>query len=151
MLGKRTAILTTVPALLALPALALAVASGRPAAGNWKLAGGGGFTVNASQSAISGFHIRSACGLKKLTVPGSLTLHESTAGGVTNWLVGFGDPTRKSPHDISGVVPQRVTFRAGSKSVSGRLDLIFAVGGYARDNDGDIVIGSCTASFYASK
>jgi hypothetical protein len=149
---KHTAIVVGILIALLMPALALAVSAPRPAAGNWSIPGNGGFTVNAAGTAVSGFHFRSVCGHKKVTVIGSQTLHLSDVSGVTNWLVGYPDPTRKNPNDASGVVPQKVKFRTGGKTISGRIDLVFAVSGYPQDNLGLVEMpGGCDSSFSATK
>jgi hypothetical protein len=134
-------------ALLALPAIALAAVA-RPRAGHWKISGNGGFTVGPGRSAVSGFHITGTnCSLGKLRVLGQQKLRTVTSAGVTNWIVGYGDPKRTNPNDLSGVVPQRVKIRSGSKTINGRLDIIFAVDGDAGDNEGNLVIGGCYLPF----
>jgi hypothetical protein len=149
---RRIGIVLVVMAALALPALALGVASGRPAAGSWTISGGGGFTVNASQTAISNYHFRSICGFHKVIVLGSQPLHVSTVAGVTNWMVGYPDPSRKNRNDVSGVVPQRVKFRTGGKTLSGRIDLIFGVGGNPKNNSGLVEMpGGCDGEYAATK
>jgi hypothetical protein len=121
-------------------------------AGAWKVLGGGGFAVNAARNAVSGFHISGAnCDLGKLRVLGQQKLRLATAGGVSNWIVGYNDPSRKNPNEISGVVPQRVKLKEGSKTLSGRLDLIFAVAGSPGDNAGNVVINGCDIPFNAKK
>ena len=140
--------------MMTLPAIALAagVSIPRPKAGGWKLDGGGGFTVNQARNALSGFHISGAnCDLGKLRVLGQQKLRLATAAGVSNWIVGFNDPSRKNPNDISGVVPQRVKIKEGSKTISGRFDIIFAVDNSPGDNDGNLVINGCDISFNAKK
>ena len=140
-------------AMMTLPAIALAVTTvARPKAGGWKVAGGGGFTVNHARNAVSGLHISGAnCDLGKLRVLGHQKLRLATAAGVSNWIVGFNDPNRKNPNEISGVVPQRVKIKEGSKTLSGRLDIIFAVLGSAGENEGNIVINGCDIPFSAKK
>ncbi len=146
---RRTGLIVVV-ALLVVPAVALGAAP-RPKAGHWKTSGKGGFTINAAQTAISGFHIDgSACGLSKLRVPGTQKLRSSTVAGVTNWMIGYADPSRKNPNQISGVVPQRVKVRSGAKTMSARLDIVFAVAGFARDNDGNLVVNGCDVIFNAT-
>lgn len=151
MRGNRFTGLIVCVALLALPALAFAAVA-RPKAGGWKVEGGGGFTVNHAGTSVSGFHISGTnCDLGKLRVLGQQKLRLVTAAGVSNWIVGYGDPKRTKPNDISGVVPQRVKIKQGSKTLSGRLDIIFAVGGTARDNDGNVVINGCDIPFNATR
>ncbi|HEY1509907.1 MAG TPA: hypothetical protein VGF93_12940 [Solirubrobacteraceae bacterium] len=150
MRGKHLIGLIVVVAMLALPAIALA-ALARPSAGRWKVTSGG-FTVNHAGTSVSGFHIDGAsCGLGKLRVLGAQKLRLVTEAGVSNWIVGFADPKRTNPHGISGVVPQRVKVRSGDKLMNARLDIVFAVGGTARDNDGDLVIQGCDVSFFATR
>jgi hypothetical protein len=124
----------------------------RPKAGGWKLAGGGGFTVNHARTAVSGLHISgSNCDLGKLRVLGRQKLRLVTAGGISNWIVGYNDPNRKNPNDLHGVVGQRVKIKEGSRTLSGRLDIIFAVTGNAAENSGDLVISGCDMAFSAKK
>ncbi len=149
MRGSRRAGLVVIVAMLTVPAIALG-ALARPAAGGWK-ASGGGFTVNHARTAVSGFHIvGSDCGLGKLRVLGQQKLRLVTAAGVSNWIVGYGDPKRTNPNDISGVVPQRVKVKDGSKTLNARLDIIFAVLG-GRENEGNLVVNGCDQSFTAKK
>jgi hypothetical protein len=84
-------------------------------------------------------------------VVGQQKLRLATAAGVSNWIVGFNDPNRKNPNEISGVVPQRVKIKEGSKTLSGRLDIIFAVLGSAGENEGNVVINGCDIPFSAKK
>jgi hypothetical protein len=150
MRGNRLTGLVVIIALLALPAVAFG-ALARPKAGGWKLTGGG-FTVNRAGTSVSGFHIDGAsCGLGKLRVLGQQKLRLITAAGVSNWVVGYGDPKRTNPNGISGVVPQRVKVKEGSKTLNARLDIIFAVGGTVRDNDGNLVVNGCDIAFFAKK
>jgi hypothetical protein len=135
---------------LALPAVALAVVPARPKAGHWKLSHGG-FTVNGGRTAVSGFHlVGTGCSLGKLTVIGSQTLRTTTSDGITNWIVGYGDPSRKSPNDVGGVVPQRVKVRSAGKVISASLGIVFGVVGNPRDNSGELVVNGCYMSFYAT-
>lgn len=139
-------------AMLTLPAIALALTVPRPHAGGWKVDSGGGFAVNGARNAVSGFHISGAnCSLGKLRVLGSQKLRLATAAGVSNWIVGYNDANRKNPNDISGVVPQRVEIKAGSKTISGRLDIVFAVDGVSRDNSGNLVVNGCEIPFDAKR
>jgi hypothetical protein len=139
-------------ALLALPAIAFA-AIARPKAGGWKVDSGGGFTINTARTSVSGFHTSGAgnCGLGKLRVLGQQKLRLATAAGVSNWIMGYNDPNRKSRYDISGVVPQRVKIKEGNKTISGRLDLIFAVWGNASENAGNLVVNGCDIPFNAKR
>jgi hypothetical protein len=122
-----------------------------PRAGNWKISGGGGFTVSKDRASVSGLHVSaSGCGLGKITVLGKQKLRLISAGGVSNWIVGFGDPKRTNPNDLHGVVGQKVEVRSGSKTLHARLDVIFAVAGYQRDNSGDVLINGCDLAFDAS-
>jgi hypothetical protein len=151
MKGNRLAGLVVIVALLTLPAIALAATIARPKAGGWKVDGGGAFTVNSARNAVSGLHISGAnCELGKLRVLGQQKLRLATAAGVSNWIVGYGDPSRKNPNDISGVVPQRVKIKSGSKTLNGRLDLVFAVVGNAKDNAGTVVVNHCDIPFNAN-
>src|ERR1700744_4599616 len=141
-------------ATLTLPAIAIAAGPSvpHPKAGGWKVEGGGGFTVNHARNALSGFHISGAnCDLGHLRVLGHQKLRLAPAAGVSNWIVGFNDPSRKNPNDISGVVPQRVKIKEGGKTLSGRLDIIFAVLGAAGDNSGNLVVNGCDIPFDAKK
>lgn len=150
MRGKRLTGLVVIIAMLTLPAIALAAVP-RPKAGGWKL-DGGGFTVNHARTSVASFHIfGTGCGLGKLRVLGQQKLRLATAAGVSNWIVGYGDPKRTNPNDISGVVPQRVKVKEGSKTLNARLDIVFAVGGDAGDNGGTLVINGCDMSFDAQK
>jgi hypothetical protein len=122
-----------------------------PRAGKWKISGGGGFTVSKDRASVSGLHVSaSGCGLGKITVLGKQKLRLISAGGVSNWIVGFGDPKRTNPNDLHGVVGQKVEIRSGSKTLHARLDVIFAVAGYQRDNSGDVLINGCDLAFDAS-
>ena len=136
--------------VLALPAIALAITPARPKAGHWKLTHGG-FIVNGARTAVSGFNlVGSECSLGKLTVIGSQTLHTTTSDGVTNWIVGYGDPGRKNPHDAGGIVPQLVKIHSAGKVITGRLGIVFGVVGNPRDNSGELVVNGCYLSFYAT-
>lgn len=152
MKGSRLTGMVVIVALLTLPAIALAASVARPKAGGWKVVGGGGFTVNAARNAVSGLHVSGAnCDLGKLRVLGQQKLRLATAAGVSNWIVGYSDPSRKNPNQISGVVPQRVKIKEGSETLSGRLDIIFAIAGTAADNGGNLVINGCDIPFSAKK
>jgi hypothetical protein len=132
------------------PALALA-AIPRPRAGKWKIAGGGSFTVSKNRKSVSGLRISGAgCNLGKLAVAGTQTLRLVSAGGYSNWIVGFNDPKRTNPNDLHGVVGQRVLIHSGGKTLHARLDIVFAVAGYAKDNSGDLLISGCDLNFAAS-
>jgi hypothetical protein len=142
----KTILIYAVAALVALAVPAASgAANGAPHAGKWKIQGGGGFTVSGDQKSVSGLHLsKTDCGLNNITVAGKETLHF----GAPSWLVGTLDPSRKNPKDISGVVGQKVTIHSGSKTMQGRLSIVFAIGGVARDNSGDLLIKGCDASFY---
>jgi hypothetical protein len=123
-----------------------------PHAGKWKIAGGGGFTVNKNHASVSGVHLSgSSCGLAKITVLGQQKLRLITAGGVSNWIVGFSDPKRTNPNDLHGLVGQKVEVRSGTKKLHARLDVVFAVAGDQRDNSGDLLINGCDLFFDASR
>jgi hypothetical protein len=146
---KRTICLAMVLAL-AVSATALAAVAA-PHAGRWKISGGGGFTVSKHRTSISGLHLSgSSCGLGKITVLGKQKLRRISAGGVSNWIVGFNDPKRTNPNDLHGVVGQKVEIRSGKKKLHVRLDVIFAVDGVKRDNSGDLLISGCDLAFDAS-
>lgn len=122
-----------------------------PKAGHWKIAGGGGFAVSSDHKSMSGFSIPGAsCNLGKLAVNGKQQIRLTSAGGVSNWIVGFGDPKRTNPNDMHGVVGQRVTIKSGKKTLHGRLDVIFAVVGNTRDNSGDLLVAGCDIPFTAT-
>jgi hypothetical protein len=138
-----TAMVTTVA--LTIPALALG-ATGAPHAGKWTIPGGGGFTVSQDQKSISGVHLSvKACGFGNISVLTRVSLRQDAS----SWIVGFPDPSRKSPLDISGVVPQKVVLLTGGKKLNARLDMAFDIGGFSRDNDGILVIKDCDVQFYA--
>jgi hypothetical protein len=146
---KRTIGLVMVVALVVPAAAPAAVAP--PHAGKWKITGGGGFTVSKDRASISGVHLSgSSCGLGKVAVLGKQKLRLISAGGVSNWIVGFSDPKRTDPNDLHGVVGQKVEIRSGTKKLHARLDVIFAVAGYQRDNSGDLLINGCDLGFDAS-
>ena len=146
---KRTLGLVIVLALVVSATALAAVAP--PRAGRWKIAGGGGFTVSKGHGSISGLHLSgSSCSLGNLTVLGKQKLHVISEGGVSNWVVGFGDPKRTNPNDLHGLVGQKVEVRSGTTKLLARLDLVFAVGGTQRDNSGDLLIKGCDLAFYAS-
>jgi hypothetical protein len=146
---KRTICLAMVLALVVSATALAAVAT--PHAGKWKISGGGGFTVSKHRASVSGLHLSgSSCGLGKITVLGKQKLRLISAGGVSNWIVGFNDPKRTNPNDLHGVVGQKVEIRSGKKKLRARLDVIFAVGGYQRDNSGDLLINGCDLAFDAS-
>jgi hypothetical protein len=92
--------------MIALVVSATALASvAPPHAGKWKISGGGGFTVSEDRASVSGLHLSgSSCGLGKVTVLGKQRLRLVSAGGVSNWIVGFNDPTRTNPNDLHGLV-----------------------------------------------
>jgi hypothetical protein len=119
--------------------------------GHWK-AGSGGFTVSKDGKSLSGLHLSGKeCQLGNIAVLGSQRLHLAATDGVSNWIVGTNDPSRKSPRDRSGIVPDYVAVRAGSKVIHGaQLDLVFGIGGFARDNGGDLIVRGCDLSFFAS-
>jgi hypothetical protein len=145
----RTVLLAIVVALIVSATALAAVAA--PRAGKWKISGGGGFTVSKQRSSISGLHLSApSCGLGKITVIGKQKLRLVSAGGVSNWIVGFNDPKRTNPNDLHGVVGQKVVIRSGKKKLHARLDVIFAVDGEQRDNSGDVLINGCDVFFQAS-
>lgn len=148
MTRNRALLLSLVVGLLAIPAIALAAPS-PPKSGHWKIQGGGGFTVSRNHKTVSGLIVSgTGCELaKKVSVKGKQNLHKGTEGGVTNWLVGSTDPRRTNPNDLHGVVGHRVKIRSGKKTLNGRLDMVFAVGGFARDNSGDLLVAGCDISF----
>lgn len=147
---KRTIGLAMVVVLVVSATAFAAVAA--PHAGKWKIAGGGGFTVSKNRASVSGLHVSgSSCGLTKITVLGQQKLRLISAGGVSNWIVGFGDPKRTNPNDLHGVVGQKVELRSGTKKLHARLDVIFAVDGDQRDNSGDLLINGCDLFFNASR
>lgn len=138
------AVSLAIPAL-AIPALALG-ATGKPHAGRWTIPGGGGFTVSQDQKSISGVHLSGkACGFGNISVLTKASLRQDA----DSWIVGFPDPARTNPLDISGVVPQKVVVLTGGKKLNARLDLVFDIGGYTRDNDGVLVIKGCDLLFFA--
>jgi hypothetical protein len=142
-LGVLLALVVSATALAAVPA---------PHAGKWKVSGGGGFTVSKDRRSISGVHLPgSSCDLGKITVLGKQKLRLTTAGGDSNWIVGFGDPKRTNPNDLHGVVGEKVEIRSGTKTLHARLDVIFAVDGEQRDNSGDLLINGCDLFFNASR
>jgi hypothetical protein len=148
---KRTIGLALVVALV-VSATALAAVP-KPHAGKWKISEGGGFTVAKNRGSISGLHVSSGsvCGLGKITVQGKQQLRRVTAAGVSNWIVGFGDPHRTNPNDLHGVVGQKVKIRSGNKTLNARLDVIFAIDGAQRDNTGDLLIDGCDLFFTANR
>ncbi len=136
---------------LIVPSLALAFSPPRPASGKWKVAGGGGFSVSKDQKSISGFHVKPSalanCGTAEISVLGTHKLRVGSRGGVSNWIVGKG-----VPRTGSGLIPIKVTVRQAGKTTAGTFYLIFAVGGFKRDNDGSLSFGSCQQmTFTASK
>jgi hypothetical protein len=122
----------------------------RPAAGKWKIGKTGGFTVAHSRKSISRFYLKPApddgCGTGKITVSGSQKLTTTTRGGYTNWLVG-----KSTPKTSSGVTPLKVRVHQAGQTMTGTLDIVFAVGGTKRDNDGDLAFGGCVLSFFANR
>jgi hypothetical protein len=146
---KRTIGLATVVALVVSATALAAVAP--PHAGKWKISGGGGFTVSKDRGSISGLRLSgSSCDPGKITVLGKQKLRLVSEGGVSNWIVGFSDPKRTDPNDLHGVVGQKVEIRSGKEKLHARLDVIFAVAGYQRDNSGDLLINGCDLAFDAS-
>jgi hypothetical protein len=143
---KLTIGLAMVVALVVSAGALAAVAA--PHAGKWKISGGGGFTVSKDRASISGLHLSgSSCGLGRVTVLGAQKLRLISAGGVSNWIVGFNDPKRTNPNDLHGLVGQKVEIRSGKQKLRARLDVIFAVGGFQRDNSGDLLIKGCDLGF----
>jgi hypothetical protein len=122
----------------------------RPAAGKWKIGSSGGFTVAHNRKSISGLHLtpgaEEGCGTGTITVSGSQKLTTTSRGGVTNWIVGKG-----TPKTSGGVSTVAVTVQQAGQTLAGRLDIVFAVGGTKRDNDGELSFGSCVLSFFASR
>lgn len=106
-------------------------------------------TVSKDRRSISGLHLSgSSCGLGKITVLGKQKRRLVSEGGVSNWIVGFNDPKRTNPNDLHGIVGQKVAIRSGKKMLHARLDFIFGVGGYTRDDSGDLLINGCDLGFY---
>lgn len=122
----------------------------RPAAGKWKIGSTGGFTVSHNQKSISGLHLapgpEEGCGTGTITVSGTQRLTTTSRGGYTNWLIG-----RSTPKTSSGVSTVKVTIHQAGQTMTGGLDIVFAVGGNKRDNDGELTFGSCVLSFFASR
>jgi hypothetical protein len=145
--GRITTLVVTALAVLAVPASSVA-ATGAPRAGKWKTSNGGHFTVSGDQKSVSGLHISgTSCGLKNLAVAGKQKLHLSTQAGISNWIVGTTDPTRKNPKDLHGLVGQKVTIHSGPQTLQGRLDMVYAVGGTAGQNSGDLLVKGCDLFF----
>jgi hypothetical protein len=137
-------------ACLVVPAVALAAPPSRPAAGRWKIDSKHGFHVTKNRKFVYGFKIPGAtCASSTIHVLHQQRLHRTTAGGVTNWLVGRGDPKRTNPHDQSGVVPALVKVRVGKKLKYARLSFIFGVDGNKRDNSGELEISDCFIPLFA--
>lgn len=140
---------------LSVPALALAYAPPRPASGKWKLGPGAGMRVTNGKS-ISGLHFdlssteaaSAGCPAGKISVLGTHKLRTTSRGGVSNWVLGH---STNAAEPLSGIAPIKVTVREAGKTTAGTVALIFAVGGYKRDNDGYMTVGSCQFNFYASK
>jgi hypothetical protein len=86
------------------------------------------------------------CGTGRITVLGSQRLTTASRGGYTNWLVG-----KSTPKTSSGVTPIKVKIRQAGQTMTGTLDIVFAVGGTKRDNDGDLTFGGCVLSFFANR
>ena len=140
-------------AAFAPPALAI-VLPARPAAGRWTVYGGGGFKVSSDRKTISGlFFKRPAClgGVASsgasISVLGTQKLSLTSRGGYTNWIIG-----RSTPKTSRGVTPINIQVRQQGKVSTATLDLIFGVGGVARDNSGDLNLSSgCLISFSAHR
>ena len=149
MLKNRRPVLALLLLAVAVPGVALAAGKPpAPKAGVWKISGGGGFHVTRKRDAITAFHIPGGnCGLKELHVAGRQRLRTTTAAGYTNWIVGKGDPSRKNPADLHGVVGTPVKIHMGRKTLHGRLGIIFRILGHARDNLGDLVVSGCDIPF----
>jgi len=133
------------------PVVALASsAPPRPAAGKWKIGSTGGFTVSRNRKSISGLHLtpgpEEGCGTGTITVSGTQKLTTTSRGGYTNWLVG-----KSTPKTSSGVSMVTVTIHQAGQTMTGGLDIVFAVGGTKRDNDGELTFGSCVLSFFANR
>jgi hypothetical protein len=122
----------------------------RPAAGRWKIGSHGGFIVAHNRKSISGLHLtpgpEEGCGTGTITVSGTQRLTTTSRGGFTNWIVG-----KSTPKTSSGVSMVAVTVHQAGQTMAGRLDLVFAVGGTKRDNDGELTFGSCVLSFFANR
>jgi hypothetical protein len=122
----------------------------RPAAGKWKIGSAGGFTVSPNQKSISGLHLtpgpEEGCGTGTITVSGTQKLTTTSRGGYTNWLVG-----KSTPKTSSGVSIVKVTIHQAGQTMTGGLDIVFAVGGTKRDNDGELTFGTCQLSFFANR
>jgi hypothetical protein len=52
---------------------------------------------------------------------------------------------------ISGVAPVTVKVHQGTHVTNAGLSLLFAVAGYARDNDGALEFGACSLTFSFEK
>jgi hypothetical protein len=136
------------------PALALAIVlPARPAAGKWTIYGGGGFTVNPARTSVSNVTLKpgstSGCGTAKISVAGTQKLTTVSRGGVTNWMVGT--TSLRATELLSGVGAIKVKVHQGGHVKTGKLALLFAVGGYARDNEGALEFGACSLSFSPKK
>jgi hypothetical protein len=141
---------------LIVPAVALAYQPPRPASGKWKLGPGAGMKVVQGKS-ITGIHFdltsseaaAGGCSAGKMSVLGTQKLRVASRGGVSNWVLGH---STDAAEPLSGIAPVKVSVRQGGKTMAGTVALIFAVGGFKRDNDGYVTVGSsCAFSFYASK
>ncbi|HWF74651.1 MAG TPA: hypothetical protein VG186_14970 [Solirubrobacteraceae bacterium] len=137
-------------AAVALPAPALAAGVPRPAAGKWKITGGGGFTVSSNEKLVSGLHLKpgssSGCGTAPISVLGTHKLTTASRGGYTSWILG-----KNTPKTSSGVSTVRVKVRQAGTTTTGAIDIIFAIAGNTTRNDGLLEFGSCALSFYATR
>jgi hypothetical protein len=148
--GRLSAVILII-GVLVVPALALAAVPPRLAAGKWKISGGGGFTVGSDHKSISGLHLKPGaaanCGTAPISVLGTHKLAIASRGGYSNWIIG-----KSTPKTSSGVTPIKVTVRQAGQTMSGTLDLIFAVAGNNKDNSGYLTIGSaCLLNLNATK
>ena len=132
---------------VSIPAVAVATTDGSPKPGRWHLddaARADGFTVAGDGHSLADLRVTgTACKLKSITMVGSVQVHADQG----SWIVGSADPSRKSKYDRSGVVGKPVTLHSGGKTLHGRLDIVFSIGGFARDNDGILTIKDCDIDF----
>jgi hypothetical protein len=148
--GRLIGVLVIVAVCAIVPAVALAFTPPRPAAGNWKINGGGGFKISHDKKWLSSLHVKPSsadgCAKGTITVAGRQKLGTASRGGVTNWIVG-----RNTPRIGEGVSTSKVKVHQGGKTHKAGLDLIFGIAGFAGDNDGTLSFGTCLVSFTAHK